>query len=113
MEQLDPVKEVSLNLSAGEFKLCRILWDAGAVSSSKVMRLCQEQYGWKKSTTFTFLRRLVEKQTVTRHKGTVTILVSKETVQCYRVEKMVQETFNGSASALCDIVKDMCRDKNS
>lgn len=45
----------------GEYRLMQVLWDSGAVNSTRLVELCQEQLGWNKSTTYTVLRKLKNK----------------------------------------------------
>ena len=57
-------------LFEGEYKLMEVLWDSGAVNSTRLVELCREKLGWNKSTTYTVLRKLKNKGAV-RHEDTV------------------------------------------
>ena len=68
-----------------EFRLCNsdyrfltIVWDHAPVGSGELVRLCQEQLGWKKSTTYTEIRRLCEKGVLKNEHAVVEPLVSRE-----------------------------------
>lgn len=54
----------------GEYRLMQVLWDSGAVHSTRLVDLCGEKLGWNKSTTYTVLRKLKNKGAV-RHEDTL------------------------------------------
>ena len=64
-----------------EFRFCQILWDHEPVSSTELVRLCRERLGWKKSTTYTVIKRLSERGVVRLENAVVTALVSRRQVQ--------------------------------
>ena len=55
---------MNFHINESEYRLMDILLDAAPINSMKLVALCQEQLGWKKSTTYTVLRGLREKQLV-------------------------------------------------
>ena len=59
----------------------------------------QEAFGWKKTTTYTVLKRLCEKGIFQTVKGTVTSLMSRQEFYSVRSENFVKETFDGSLPA--------------
>ena len=69
------------NISDTEFKRCLIVWEKEPVSSSRLATICACSFGWARTTTHTFIRRLVDRGVLRNDKGTVTSLVSKETAQ--------------------------------
>ena len=58
-----------------EYKFCEILWEHEPVSSSELVKLCFEKLGWKKSTTYTVIRRLTERGVLQSKDTIVTSLV--------------------------------------
>ena len=64
-----------------EYRFCEILWENEPVSSSELVRLCNEKLEWKKSTTYTVIRRLSERGILKSEGAVVTSLVSREDVQ--------------------------------
>ena len=62
-------------------RFCEILWENEPVSSSELVRLCNEKLEWKKSTTYTVIRRLSERGILKSEGAVVTSLVSREDVQ--------------------------------
>jgi len=82
-----------------EYRFCLILWEHEPVKSKELVRLCQEQLGWKSTTTYTVIKRLSERGVLKNENTVVTSLVSKEEVQAAEVEEMVEKTFQGSIPA--------------
>ena len=83
----------------GEYRFCLIMWEHEPVSSLELVKLCQEQLGWKSTTTYTVIKRLSERGVVKNENTIVTSLVSKEAVQAAEIEEMVEKTFEGSLPA--------------
>ncbi len=82
-----------------ESKFADIIWQNEPVASSKIVALAAEELSWKKSTTFTVLRRLCEKGLFVNNKGIVTSLISKQEFYSLQSEKFVEDTFGGSLPA--------------
>ena len=79
-----------------EYKFCQILWANEPVKSRELVRLCQEQLGWKSTTTYTVIKRLSQRGVLKNEDTIVTSLVSKEEVQTSQLEELVDKTFDGS-----------------
>lgn len=86
-----------------DFKLCEsdyrfmsIVWENEPLSSKQLVTLCGEGLGWKKSTTYTVLKKMTEKGFAENNSSTVTSLVKKEDVQKSASEHFVDHTFQGS-----------------
>ena len=82
-----------------EYRFCRILWENEPVKSSDLVRLCQEQLGWKPTTTYTVLRRLGDRGVLKNENTVVRSLVSREQVETAQIDEMVEKTFGGSLPA--------------
>ena len=82
-----------------EYKFCQILWANEPVKSRELVRLCQEQLGWKSTTTYTVIKRLSQRGALKNEDTIVTSLVSKEEVQASQLEELVDKTFDGSLPA--------------
>lgn len=82
-----------------EYKFCLLLWDVEPINSTLLAALCKERLGWSKATTYTVIRRLSQRGIVKNENATVSSLVSKQEVQRSRIQKMVDETFEGSMPA--------------
>lgn len=82
-----------------EYRFCRILWAHEPIKSKDLVRLCQEQLGWKSTTTYTVIKRLSERGVVKNENTVVTSLVSKDQVQQAEIDELVERTFDGSLPA--------------
>lgn len=79
-----------------EYRFCQILWDHEPVSSGELVRLCQQELNWKKSTTYTVIKRLTERGIVKTEHAVVSSLVSRQQVQQQESRAFVQRAFGGS-----------------
>ena len=82
-----------------EYPFCLILWAHEPVKSKELVRLCQEQLGWKSTTTYTVIKRLSERGVLKNENTVVTSLVSKDEVQAAELDEFVEKTFEGSLPA--------------
>ena len=82
-----------------EYRFCLIMWENEPVNSTELVKLCKDQLGWSKATTYTVIRRLAERGVLKNENAMVTSLVSKEEAQASRLNEMVEETFEGSMPA--------------
>ena len=85
-----------LRLCNSDYRFMTIVWEHAPVGSGELVRLCQEQLGWKKSTTYTEIRRLSEKGILRNENAVVEPLVTKEEVQKQESDAFVERTFSGS-----------------
>ena len=83
----------------GEYRFCLIMWEHEPVTAVELVKLCQEQLGWKRTTTYTVIKRLGEKGVLQNDNGTITSLVSKDQIQAAELEEFVEKTFEGSLPA--------------
>ncbi len=79
-----------------ELRFCEILWEHQQVRSSELAHLCAEKLGWKKSTTYTVIKRLTERGVVQTEDAVVTALVSRDQVQRAESRAFVERNFSGS-----------------
>lgn len=82
-----------------EYRFCLLLWAHEPIKSADLAKLCEKQLGWKKTTTYTVIKRLSDRGIVKNENSIVTSLVSKEEVQAFEMEEMVEKTFEGSIPA--------------
>ena len=59
-------------LGAIQTEFAELIWEKEPVSSGELVKLCNEKFGWKKSTTYTVLKTLSEKGLFQNENGTVT-----------------------------------------
>ena len=86
-------------MGAVESKFADIIWENEPISSTELAKRSEELLKWKKSTTYTVLKRLCDKGIFQNNKGTVTSLISKQEFYSMQSEKFVEETFVGSLPA--------------
>lgn len=79
-----------------EMRFAYIIWEHEPLTSGELVKICAQELNWKKSTTYTVLRRLCERGLFQNEEGTVASLVSKEDFFALQSEKFVDDTFAGS-----------------
>lgn len=89
----------NLKLCESEYRFMQIVWDEAPVSSGRLAALCLQRLGWKKSTTYTVLKKLCGRGFVQNEQAIVTPLVKRDDVQSYESEVFVERTFSGSLPA--------------
>lgn len=82
-----------------EYRLCLILWEREPITAVDLAKLCLHQLGWKRTTTYTVIKRLCDRGVLANNNGTVTSLVSKEEAQAGEIDQLVQSKFEGSLPA--------------
>ena len=82
-----------------EYRFCLILWEHEPIKSTELARLCKEQLGWSKTTTYTVIKRLSERGVVQNENTIVTALISKEEAQLSELDELVEKKFEGSLPA--------------
>ena len=82
-----------------EYRFCLILWEHEPIKSKDLVQLCQEQLGWKATTTYTVIKRLSERGVVKNENTVVTSLISKDQAQQAEIDQLVEKTFEGSLPA--------------
>ena len=75
------------------------MWEHAPISAAQLAKLCQEQLGWKRTTTYTVIKRLGERGILKNEDGVVTALISKEDAQAYEIDELVEKRFEGSLPA--------------
>ena len=83
----------------GEYRFCLIMWEHEPVAAAQLAKLCQEHLGWKRTTTYTIIKRLGERGILSNDSGIVTSLVSKDDAQAYEIDELVEKKFEGSLPA--------------
>ena len=83
----------------GEYRFCLIMWEHAPISAARLAKLCLEQLGWKRTTTYTVIKRLGERGILKNEDGVVTALISKEDAQAYEIDELVEKRFEGSLPA--------------
>lgn len=82
-----------------EYRFCLILWEHEPVTAAELVKLCQARLGWKRTTTYTVIKRLGERGVVQNKDGVVTALVSREEAQVSELDELMEKKFQGSLPA--------------
>ncbi len=86
-------------LGTVESRFADIVWSHAPVSTGELVKLCAAELHWKRTTTYTVLKKLGEQGLFRLENGTVTALVSREDYYASQSEQYVAETFDGSLPA--------------
>ena len=86
----------NFRLAEGEYRFACIVWDNEPLPSGKLVELSQERLGWKKSTTYTVLKKLVDRGILRNENAVVTAAVPKEAVLREESRAVVDRAFDGS-----------------
>lgn len=85
-----------LKLTESEHRFMCLVWDNQPLTSAQLVKLCADNFDWKKSTTYTVLKRLGEKEIVKNENSNIIPLVSQKDVQLYESNSVVNRSFGGS-----------------
>ncbi len=91
------MKDISMGVLETQF--ANIIWEKEPISSTQLSKISETEIGWKKTTSYTVLKRLCEKGIFQNQKGKVTSIISKDQSYSMQSEKFVEETFDGSLPA--------------
>ena len=86
-------------LGAVERHFADLIWDNEPISSGELVKLCETELSWKKSTTYTVLKKLCERGLFQNEHGTVTSRLSRQEFAARQSQQFVDETFHGSLPA--------------
>ena len=86
-------------LGAVESRFADIIWEKEPITTVALVKESEAALKWKKTTTYTVLKRLCEKGIFKNEGGTVTSLVSRDEFYSMRSERIVEEEFCGSLPA--------------
>ena len=82
-----------------EYRFCQVLWDHEPVTAAELARLCLKELGWKRTTTYTVIKRLGERGILQNDDGLVTARVSREEAEVSEIDELLEKKFGGSAPA--------------
>jgi len=88
-----------IKLGVVELRFADIIWQHEPLPSGELVKLCEQKLIWKKSTTYTILKKLSERGLFQNQDGIVTSLISKQEFNSLQSEKFVDEAFDGSLPA--------------
>ena len=82
-----------------EARFAQLIWDHAPIPSGQLVKLCQEELSWKKSTTYTMLQRLCRRGLFQNVDSVVSVRMTREEFQARQSERFVEQTFEGSLPA--------------
>ena len=92
--------ETTYGLSQAEFKLAEIIWTNQPIPASALVKMAEESFGWKRTTTYTLLKRMIDKGVMKNENAVVSAIVSREEFFAKQSHNFVDDTFGGSLPLL-------------
>ncbi|MCQ2495152.1 MAG: BlaI/MecI/CopY family transcriptional regulator [Lachnospiraceae bacterium] len=86
----------TIQLGIVESQFADMIWDHAPVSSSELVHLAQDAFGWKRTTTHTVIKRLCEKGLFVNNNGIISTVLAKEDFYAQMSKEFVDTNFNGS-----------------
>lgn len=87
---------IDYRLTDAEENLAELIWANEPIKSPDLVKLCSVEFNWKKSTTYTMLKRLESKKIFHNNKSTVISVIKKEDFYAEQSKIFVREKFEGS-----------------
>ena len=87
---------MNINLTDAEEKLANIVWREGDLMSPDLVVLSQRELGWKKSTTYTILKKLCDKGVLKNENAKVSAILSREEQTARQSRRYIEDEFGGS-----------------
>ena len=85
-----------IKLGMVEARFADIVWQNAPLSTKELVVLCEAELNWKRTTTYTVLKKLCERGIFAMENSTVTVLIGKDEFYAIQSEKFVEDTFAGS-----------------
>jgi len=83
-------------LTESEEKFAELIWQNEPIGSGDLVKLCEKEMNWKKSTTYTVLKKLCEKGIFQNKNAVVSSLITKDEYYAKQSIRFVEDTFGGS-----------------
>ncbi len=90
---------MEMKLGVVETQFAELIWAREPIASGELVKLCEKELNWKKSTTYTVLKKLCERGIFQNNDGVVTSLLTKDEFNAVQSEQFVEDTFEGSLPA--------------
>ena len=90
---------MEMKLGIVEMQFAELIWAHEPIASGELVKLCEKELNWKKSTTYTVLKKLCERGIFQNKDGIVTALLTRDEFNAVQSEKFVEDTFEGSFPA--------------
>ena len=86
----------NIYLTEAEEKLASIIWNHAPISSPDLVALAARELNWKKSTTYTVLKKICDKGIFRNENANVTVLLTREELLSRQSRRYVEDAFGGS-----------------
>lgn len=83
-------------MTEAEMKFAELIWREEPMGSGELVKRCQQEFDWKKSTTYTFIKKLCEQEILQSENAVVTTRLSREDYLQQQGEQFVEQAFEGS-----------------
>lgn len=102
-------KQEGMKLSASELHVMEVLWERGELRASEVVKVLAERIGWNRNTTYTVIKKCVEKGTIKRIEPNFICypMISREAVQRYALRKLQSRLFEGDKEKMIHMLEDL------
>lgn len=85
-----------VQLAEGELRFAELIWEQEPIASGDLVKLCADRFGWKKSTTYTVLKKLCERGIFRNENACISSLISRDEYFSMQSEQFVEDAFGGS-----------------
>ncbi len=90
---------IDFELGAVQERFADLVWSNEPIASGDLVKVCEKELQWKKSTTYTVLRKLCEKGILKNVDGIVSSVISKEEFYSAKSEQIIEDSYAGSLPA--------------
>lgn len=88
------MEEYTLGVIEGRF--ADIIWEKAPISTAELIKICEKEFQWKRTTTYTVLKRLIQKGIFQNKDGTVIVCLSRQEFYAHQSRQYVEHSFGGS-----------------
>ena len=86
----------NINLTAAEEKLAALIWREAPLTSPELVQITDREMDWKRTTTYTVLKKLCNKGVFKNDNANVTVVLTREELIAHQSRSYVEDTFGGS-----------------
>lgn len=96
IEVTNGITAETVELGEVQLRFAELVWSRAPLASGELVKLCRDEFEWKKTTTYTVLHKLCEKGIFINESGTVKTVIDRETFYAAKSKLFVEKTFGGS-----------------
>lgn len=93
---------MQIKLFDSELKVMEVLWKEGDTTAKRIAEILKEQIGWSKTTTYTVIKKCINKNAIERHDPNFICrpLITIEQVREFEITELINKMYNGAADQL-------------